>query len=121
MAEIATRVYYRPGRSSCAKTKELLSSWGVTFEGVDVEAHPERKRELEPHGVPRVPATIHGDRAVHGWNPKALAEPAEPLVVAEGTQRSPSLFELDESAVVIYVDEGSVPPAITHTTAADCH
>jgi len=52
----------------------LLSSWGVAFEGVDVEAHPDRKRELEAHGVPRVPATINGDRAVHGWNPKALAE-----------------------------------------------
>ena len=52
----------------------MLSSWGVAFEGVDVEAHPDRKRELEAHGVPRVPATINGDRAVHGWNPKALAE-----------------------------------------------
>lgn len=52
----------------------MLSSWGVPFEGVDVEAHPERQRELEAHGVPRVPATIHEGRAVHGWNPKALAE-----------------------------------------------
>ena len=47
----------------------------MSFEGVDVEAHPERKRELEPHGVSRVPATIHNGRAVHGWNPQALAEP----------------------------------------------
>jgi hypothetical protein len=46
----------------------------VTFEGFDVEAEPERRRDLEPFGVPRVPATIVGDRAVHGWNPKALAE-----------------------------------------------
>jgi len=52
----------------------LLSSWGVTFEGFDVEAEPERRRDLEPFGIPRVPATIVGDRAVHGWNPKALAE-----------------------------------------------
>jgi len=46
----------------------------VKFEGFDVEAEPERLRDLEPFGVPRVPATIVGDRAVHGWNPKALAE-----------------------------------------------
>jgi len=46
----------------------------VTFEGFDVEAEPLRRRDLEPFGVPRVPATIVGDRVVHGWNPKALAE-----------------------------------------------
>jgi hypothetical protein len=52
----------------------LLSSWGVAFDGFDVEAEPERRRDLEPFGVPRVPATILGDRVVHGWNPRALAE-----------------------------------------------
>ncbi len=52
----------------------MLSSWGVAFEGVDVEAHPERKADLERHGIPRVPATIVGERSVHGWNPHALAE-----------------------------------------------
>jgi hypothetical protein len=46
----------------------------VKFEGFDVEAEPDRRHDLEPFGVPRVPATIVGDRAVHGWNPKALAE-----------------------------------------------
>ena len=46
----------------------------MKFEGFDVEAEPERRRDLEPFGVPRVPATIVGDRVVHGWNPKALAE-----------------------------------------------
>ena len=46
----------------------------MNFEGFDVEAEPERRRDLEPFGVPRVPATIVGGRVVHGWNPKALAE-----------------------------------------------
>jgi len=46
----------------------------VAFEGFDVEAQPERRRDLEAVGVARVPATIVGDRVVHGWNPKALAE-----------------------------------------------
>ena len=46
----------------------------MKFDGFDVEAEPERRRDLEPFGVPRVPATIVGGRVVHGWNPKALAE-----------------------------------------------
>jgi len=46
----------------------------VQFEGFDVEAEPERRRDLEPFGVVRVPATIFDGRVVHGWNPKALAE-----------------------------------------------
>jgi hypothetical protein len=57
----------------------------VKFEGFDVEAEPERRRDLEPFGVPRVPATIVGDRAVHGWNPKALAE----LVGVPYAERAP--------------------------------
>ena len=39
-----------------------------------MEATPERRRDLEAFGIQRVPATIVGARAVHGWNPKALAE-----------------------------------------------
>jgi hypothetical protein len=46
----------------------------VKFDGFDVEAEPERRRDLEPFGVLRVPATIFDNRIVHGWNPKALAE-----------------------------------------------
>ena len=44
------------------------------FEGFDVEAQPERRADLAAFGVQRVPATIVGDRIVHGWNPQALAE-----------------------------------------------
>ena len=63
----------------------MLSSWGVAFEGFDVEAEPERRRDLEPFGVRRVPATIFDGRVVHGWNPKALAE----LVGAAYAERKP--------------------------------
>jgi hypothetical protein len=52
----------------------LLSSWGVAFDGVNVEAEPGAARELEARGIPRVPAVIAGDRAMHGWSPRALAE-----------------------------------------------
>jgi hypothetical protein len=46
----------------------------VKFDGFDVEAEPERRRDLEPFGSLPVPVTIVGGRAVHGWNPAALAE-----------------------------------------------
>ncbi len=46
----------------------------MTFQGVDVEAEPGRMAELRALGIPLVPATVVGDRAAHGWNPKALAE-----------------------------------------------
>ena len=46
----------------------------MPFDGFDVENEPERRRDLEAFGIQRVPATIVGDRVVHGWNPKALAE-----------------------------------------------
>lgn len=52
----------------------MLSSWGVRFDGVDVEASPERLDDLKRLGIPLVPATVLGERWVHGWNPKALAE-----------------------------------------------
>ena len=61
----------------------------MKFEGFDVEVEPERRRDLEPFGVPRVPATIVGDRAVHGWNPKALAELVG-VPYAEREQLSPA-------------------------------
>ena len=58
---------------------------------------PEANEELKRLGVPRVPAVVVGDRAVHGWNPKGYAElvgveyrPAvklEPPVLAERLDR----------------------------------
>jgi hypothetical protein len=51
----------------------LLSSWGVAFEAVDVEANPGGLEELKRLGVDRVPALIIGDRAFQGWNPRQLA------------------------------------------------
>ncbi len=56
------------------KTKELLSSWGIEFDPIDVQADPTGLDELKRFGVPRVPAVIVGDRAVHGWNPAGYAE-----------------------------------------------
>ncbi len=46
----------------------------MEFEAIDTEVHPEAMEDLKPFGIPRVPAVIVGDRAVHGWNPKGVAE-----------------------------------------------
>lgn len=52
----------------------MLSSLGVEFEAVNVDTDPAALKELERLGVPRVPAVAIGDRVVHGWNPKGVAE-----------------------------------------------
>ena len=41
---------------------------------IDVQANPAANDELKRFGIPRVPAVIVGDRAVHGWNPAGYAE-----------------------------------------------
>ncbi|MBI3031462.1 MAG: DinB family protein [Candidatus Rokubacteria bacterium] len=52
----------------------MLSSLGVAFEPVNVDATPAALAELGRLGVPRVPAVAVGERVVHGWNPKGVAE-----------------------------------------------
>ncbi len=78
----------------------------MKFEGFDVEAEPERRRDLEPFGIPRVPATIVGDRAVHGWNPKALADlvgvpylEREPLTPSELARRLDLVLAATQRAI----------------------
>ncbi len=78
----------------------------MTFDGFDVEAEPERRRDLEAVGVSRVPATIVGDRVVHGWNPRALAElverryvEREPLTPPELAQRLDTVLAATQRAL----------------------
>jgi hypothetical protein len=52
----------------------LLASWGLDVRAVDVEAEPAARQEMARHGIPTVPAVVVGDRAVHGWNPRGVAE-----------------------------------------------
>jgi hypothetical protein len=78
----------------------------VSFDGFDVEAEPERKRDLQPYGIDRVPATIFDGRVVHGWNPKALAElvgvpwrEREPLAPTELARRLDRVLEATQRAL----------------------
>ena len=78
----------------------------MKFDGFDVENEPERRRDLEPFGLLRVPVTIVGERAVHGWNPKALAElvgvtygEREPLSPSELARRLDAVLAATQRAV----------------------
>jgi len=55
------------------KTKELLSSWGIAFEAVNVESDPSASKVLERLGISLVPVLVQGDRVFQGWDPKGLA------------------------------------------------
>lgn len=46
----------------------------MAFEPVNVHEQTEAMQELERLGINLVPATVLEGRAVHGWNPAALAE-----------------------------------------------
>ena len=78
----------------------------MKFDGFDVENEPERRRDLEPFGLMRVPVTIVGERAVHGGNPKALAElvgvtygEREPLSPPELARRLDAVLAATQRAV----------------------
>lgn len=46
----------------------------MAFEAVNVEGNPAAQEELRRLGAPLVPAVAVGDRVVHGWNPKGVAD-----------------------------------------------
>jgi hypothetical protein len=52
----------------------LLSSWGVPFDSIDIEAEPAARAALARLGVPAVPAVVAKNGVVHGWNPGSLAD-----------------------------------------------
>lgn len=52
----------------------MLSSFGVEFEAVNVEGNPAALEEMRRLGAPLAPAVAVGNRVVHGWNPKGVAE-----------------------------------------------
>jgi hypothetical protein len=84
----------------------LLASWNVPFEVIDVEARPAARADLARLGVPGPPATVDGDRVVHGWNPKALAalvgvpyDAADRLAPAELARRLDRILDLGAQAM----------------------
>ena len=55
------------------KTKELLSSWGIEFDQVNVEGNQPAADELKRLGSRGVPAVALGEHIVYGWQPADLA------------------------------------------------
>lgn len=63
-------------------------------------------KDLERFGIPRVPAVVAGDRAVHGWNPKGVAElvgvaydEGEQLTCEELAQRLDTILQAAQRAI----------------------
>jgi hypothetical protein len=55
-------------------TKELLASWGVEFDAVNIHGNDEALREMVRLGAPVVPAVAFKGQIAHGWNPAAYAK-----------------------------------------------
>ena len=73
MAEI--QIYLTSWCSYCAMAKRLLASKGQTWQEVDVEAEPERRREMiERAGRTSVPQIWIGERHVGGFDDLAELE-----------------------------------------------
>lgn len=92
----------------------------MSYEGVDVEANPSAMGDLERLGIPIFPATIVGDRFVHGWNPKALAELVGVQYV-EGQRLTPEELwrRLDRVLAANQTAVRAVPAAQLATKAPD--
>lgn len=63
------RFFHQSGCSGSIRTRELLESWGIEFELVNVGVDPAARGESRA----LVPAVAVGDRVVRGWNPRACA------------------------------------------------
>jgi hypothetical protein len=55
-------------------TKELLASWGVEFDAINIHDNADALREMVSLGAPLVPAVAYNGRIAHGWNPAAYAK-----------------------------------------------
>ena len=91
----------------------MLASWGVEFEPVNVVANPEARAELRRLSIPSVPATVVGDRAVHGWNPEPLAalvgvayEGVPPLSPPELAARLEEILSMAQHGIGLAAREG---------------
>lgn len=87
-------------------------AWGVEFDAIDIAADAAARDDLRRLGVPAVPATVAGERAVHGWNPAALAAlvgvaytGVPPLPPAELAERLDEILSMAQYALERTPDE----------------
>ena len=78
----------------------------MEFEAIDTEATPEAMQVLAKFGIPRAPAVIVGEQAVHGWNPQGVADlvgvkydDAETLSCEQMAERLDRILEAAQRAV----------------------
>jgi glutaredoxin len=56
------RLYWKPGCSSCLRTKEFLAKQGIAFESINAQDHPAALAELRRLGARGLPVIALGDR-----------------------------------------------------------
>lgn len=78
----------------------------MAFEAIDTEVQPEAMNELARFGIKRVPAVIAGERAVHGWNPKGVADLVG-IMYDESVQLSPAEL-IQRLDVLLGVAQGAI-------------
>lgn len=70
-------VYWRPGCSSCLKTKEFMEEHGIPFESVNVEADADAMREIMAAGLRSVPVVRRGQTFIYAQSMEDVARLVE--------------------------------------------
>lgn len=67
---MAVHVYVKQGCPYSAGAKRLLDEEGISYEEIDVTAHPERREELQRRagGPSTLPQVFFGERHVGGFD-----------------------------------------------------
>lgn len=91
-------VYWRPGCSSCLKTKEFMEENGILYESVNVEANPDAMKEIMAAGLRGVPVVRRGQAYIYA---QSLEDVAELVEVTRAHNRLPQSELLDRWEVVL--------------------
>lgn len=59
------KVFWRPGWTSCLRTKEFLSIREIEFESIDIQEQPDAWAELKRLGADSIPVVSRGDKFVY--------------------------------------------------------
>jgi glutaredoxin len=82
-------VYWQPGCTSCLRTKELLRSYGIEFESINVRETPRALETLAELGVRSVPVVVRGRDFVLGQDIDEVARFIGIVIERERLARTP--------------------------------
>lgn len=85
-------VYWRPGCSSCLKTKEFMEENGIVYESVNVEADADAMKEVLAAGLRSIPVVRRGETYIYA---QSLEDVAKLVGVTRAHERLPQEELLD--------------------------